>query len=146
MAFAKVIEMFDKSRPARAAVHALLDTRVATGATLRIEPEYLVEELHPLDSQSHKRVRDWLREWFGRDPDDEFGRHARIYQFGRVLLVATVPEAQADKARHIMTQYGGILYIPENPHDHHNFRTNAIFDRPGIAAERLGRIGMGATH
>jgi hypothetical protein len=146
MAFAKVMEIFDNSTPAKAAVHALLETRVATGATLRIEPEYLVEELHPLDSQSHKRLRDWLREWFGRDSDDDFRRYGQIYLFGRVLLVATVPEAQADKARHIMTQHGGILYIPENPHDHHDIRSNAIFDRPGIAAEGFGRIGMGAAH
>jgi hypothetical protein len=146
MSFAKVIEMFDNSRPAKAAVHALLETRVATGATLRIEPEYLVEELHPLDSQSHKRLRDRLREWFSRDSDDDFGRYGQTYPFDRVLLVATIPEALADKARRIMTQYGGILYIPENPHDHHNVRANAIFDRPGVAAEDFGRIGMGATN
>lgn len=145
MAFAKVIEMFERPKSVKAAMRALLETRVATGATLRVEPEYLIEELHPLDS--HKHLRDWLKEWFESTSDEDFTRYRQVCPVGRLLLVATVLEAKADNAMQIMSRHGGILYIPGKPHDHHlNIRGNALFDRSRVATERFGRAGMGAAH
>lgn len=48
MPLGKVIEMFERPMSVNAAMHAPRETRLATGATMRVEPEYLVEELHPL--------------------------------------------------------------------------------------------------
>jgi hypothetical protein len=107
MAFAKVIEVFDDAGSVRLAVHELITTGVATGGTLRVEPEYLDEDLHPLEPRSHKPLREKIKEWFDETSDGDFSRSDHRFPPGLLFLVATIPEGNADKALEIMHRYGG---------------------------------------
>jgi osmotically-inducible protein OsmY len=103
VAFAKVIEMFDDLASVRLAKQELIETGVATGGTLRIEPEYLVEDLHPLGSRPHARLWEQIKGWFEGTSN---GADSTSNE-GLLLLVATIPEKNADKALEVMRRYGG---------------------------------------
>jgi hypothetical protein len=107
MAFIQVVGMFDDPADLERAKVALMDAGVATEGTMRVEPEHLVAELHPLPPPP-KGVLDRLKLLLNPGRDKEAEAYAEGARRGSVLLVVTVPEEQAETVRRIMQQHHAV--------------------------------------
>src|SRR5690349_9258012 len=99
MAFIQVIGMFDDAANLQHASEALIQSGLATPSTMRVEPEQLVEDLHP------PRVLNWverLKDLLPFETQESREAYAQGLARGRQLLVVTVPEEDADAVREIL--------------------------------------------
>ena len=90
MTFVQVIGMFDDPAALERAESALIEARLATGATIRVEPEELVEDLHP--PRPDRGLWERLRDLLPGESDETSGQYAQGVRRGSWLLVARVPE------------------------------------------------------
>jgi hypothetical protein len=98
MAFIKVIEAFDKADDAVHAESALIASRITPAASIRIEPERLMEELHPLPPSNG--LWDRIKLLF-EDPPEIVPDHGH----DRLFLIALVPEQELERARELLSSW-----------------------------------------
>jgi hypothetical protein len=106
MAFIQVIGMFDDPGALERAKSALVRAGLATEGTMRIEPERLVAELHPLPQSEGLWER--LERWLKGAPDGGADIYAEGVRRGSTLLVVTVPDEQAEEVRQLMRRHGAV--------------------------------------
>ena len=106
MAIVKVIALFDDPAALQAAKRRLIDSGLATEATLRVEPDELSEDLRgprPLLSFWER-----LKTLLPVHSERELGAYAEGVRRGSYLLVVAVPEEQVEPVRQILDASGAV--------------------------------------
>ena len=103
MPYRKVIGVFDDHASLERAAAELRARRLVTGGTLRVDPEILVEDLHPPEARPRKNLLERFKTWWiGEDEEAD----SLDLQGGRSLLVLLVCQEDAPKAAAIMRGHG----------------------------------------
>jgi hypothetical protein len=104
MAFINIVAMYDDPAALQRAKGRLKCEGLATEATMRIEQEELVEDLHPPKARG---VWERLKGLFGLS-GEEAGYYAEGVRRGSQLLVVTVEEQDADRVRQVLRETGAV--------------------------------------
>jgi hypothetical protein len=104
MAFIKVVGMYDDPAALARAKERLKREGLANEATMRVEPEELVEDLHP---PKHVSVWEKLKRLFSGD-DEQTGYYAEGVRRGSQLLVVTAEEKDVERIKQILRETGAV--------------------------------------
>ena len=103
MAFLKIIGMFDDLALLRRAKDELISAGLATEATMSVEPEELIQDLHPPRPAT---VWERLKELIGGESHDQAGIYAEGIRRGSFVLVVTAPEEKVEQIKEVLRRNG----------------------------------------
>jgi hypothetical protein len=105
MAFIKVVGMFDDRAALERAKRAVVERGLALEEDIRVEPDPLASDATP---SSPPRIWQRLKELLTGHSDADIGPYAEGVRRGSLLLVVTVPEADAEKVKQVMRENGAV--------------------------------------